>query len=51
MSDKHARGLKAGLQASSWSRERGFADEQNLRRAFRKIVGVVPNEYRARFGA
>jgi len=28
----------------------GFADEQNLRRAFRKHVGVAPTEYRARFG-
>ncbi|HVL77707.1 MAG TPA: GlxA family transcriptional regulator [Sphingomicrobium sp.] len=33
------------------ARECGFADEQNLRRAFRKIVGVVPNEYRASSGA
>jgi len=28
----------------------GFADEQNLRRAFRKHVGVAPKDYRARFG-
>lgn len=28
----------------------GFADEQNLRRAFRKHVGVAPSEYRQRFG-
>jgi transcriptional regulator GlxA family with amidase domain len=28
----------------------GFADEQNLRRAFRKHVGVAPSEYRERFG-
>lgn len=33
------------------ARDCGFADEQNLRRAFRKMVGVLPNEYRARFGA
>jgi transcriptional regulator GlxA family with amidase domain len=28
----------------------GFADEQNLRRAFRKHVGIAPSEYRERFG-
>ena len=28
----------------------GFADEQNLRRAFRRHVGVAPREYRERFG-
>jgi transcriptional regulator GlxA family with amidase domain len=28
----------------------GFADEQNLRRAFRRHVGVAPSEYRERFG-
>lgn len=28
----------------------GFADEQNLRRAFRHLVGVAPRDYRARFG-
>lgn len=28
----------------------GFADEQNLRRAFRRGVGVAPSEYRERFG-
>lgn len=28
----------------------GFLDEQNLRRAFRRHMGVAPREYRARFG-
>lgn len=28
----------------------GFADEQNLRRAFRRHVGVAPSAYRERFG-
>ena len=28
----------------------GFADEQNLRRAFRRHMGVAPSEYRERFG-
>jgi transcriptional regulator GlxA family with amidase domain len=28
----------------------GFADEQNLRRAFRRHVGVAPRAYRERFG-
>jgi len=28
----------------------GFADEQNLRRAFRRHVGVAPRDYRQRFG-
>jgi len=28
----------------------GFADEQNLRRAFRRHVGVPPSAYRERFG-
>ncbi|HEY8574347.1 GlxA family transcriptional regulator [Phenylobacterium sp.] len=29
----------------------GFADEQNLRRAFRRHMGVAPSDYRERFGA
>ncbi|MCR5878975.1 GlxA family transcriptional regulator [Phenylobacterium sp. J367] len=29
----------------------GFHDEQNLRRAFRRRMGVPPREYQARFGA
>lgn len=32
------------------ARRCGFADEQNLRRAFRRHVGVAPSEYRERFG-
>lgn len=29
----------------------GFADEQNLRRSFRRQIGVAPTAYRERFGA
>lgn len=29
----------------------GFADEQNLRRSFRRHIGVAPRAYRERFGA
>jgi transcriptional regulator GlxA family with amidase domain len=32
------------------ARRCGFADEQNLRRAFRRGLGVAPSEYRERFG-
>jgi transcriptional regulator GlxA family with amidase domain len=32
------------------ARSCGFADEQNLRRAFRRHVGVAPRDYRERFG-
>jgi transcriptional regulator GlxA family with amidase domain len=32
------------------ARQCGFADEQGMRRAFRRTLGVVPAEYRARFG-
>lgn len=32
------------------ARQCGFLDEQNLRRAFRRHMGVAPREYRARFG-
>lgn len=32
------------------ARSCGFADEQNLRRAFRKHMGVAPSQYRQRFG-
>jgi transcriptional regulator GlxA family with amidase domain len=32
------------------ARSCGFSDEQNLRRAFRRHVGVPPREYRDRFG-
>jgi transcriptional regulator GlxA family with amidase domain len=32
------------------ARECGFADEQNLRRAFLQVLGVTPADYRSRFG-
>jgi len=31
------------------ARECGFGDEQGLRRAFRRTLGVTPQEYRQRF--
>jgi transcriptional regulator GlxA family with amidase domain len=31
------------------ARESGFADEQQLRRAYKQILGVTPAEYRSRF--
>lgn len=31
------------------ARECGFGDEQRLRRAFRRALGVTPQEYRQRF--
>jgi transcriptional regulator GlxA family with amidase domain len=31
------------------ARDCGFADEQNLRRGFREILGITPQDYRARF--
>lgn len=33
------------------ARQCGFADEQNLRRAFRRHIGVLPTDYRERFGS
>lgn len=45
------RRLESGAQAlKEVARTCGFADEQNLRRAFRRHVGVAPREYRERFG-
>ena len=45
------RRLEAGSHSlKEVARACGFADEQNLRRAFRRHVGVAPREYRARFG-
>jgi transcriptional regulator GlxA family with amidase domain len=45
------RRLESGAQAlKDVARRCGFADEQNLRRAFRRHVGVAPSEYRERFG-
>jgi transcriptional regulator GlxA family with amidase domain len=29
----------------------GFADEERMRRAFRRRLGIAPNDYRAKFGA
>ncbi|QPQ55973.1 GlxA family transcriptional regulator [Allosphingosinicella flava] len=37
--------------AKAIARETGFGNEQNLRRAFRKALGVTPEDYRARFGS
>ena len=39
----------AELRLKAVARRCGFADEQQLRRAFRAGVGVTPAEYRARF--
>jgi transcriptional regulator GlxA family with amidase domain len=39
----------ANLRLKAVARRCGFADEQQLRRAFRVGVGVTPAEYRARF--
>lgn len=45
------RRLEAGSHSlKDVARTCGFADEQNLRRAFRKHVGVAPGAYRERFG-
>jgi transcriptional regulator GlxA family with amidase domain len=33
------------------ARECGFADEQKLRRAFRRALGITPADYRARFSS
>jgi transcriptional regulator GlxA family with amidase domain len=33
------------------ARNCGFGDEQRLRRAFRRALGVTPQEYRARFAS
>ncbi len=46
------RRLEAGAaQLKDLARACGFADEQTLRRAFRRRLGVLPSEYRERFGA
>jgi len=45
------RRLESGAHSlKDLARTCGFADEQNLRRAFRRHVGVAPSEYRERFG-
>lgn len=50
--EEACRRLESGAPAlKDVARACGFADEQNLRRAFRRHVGVAPREYRERFGA
>ena len=45
------RRLEAGsAHLKDLARQCGFADEQALRRAFRRRLGVLPSEYRERFG-
>jgi transcriptional regulator GlxA family with amidase domain len=39
------------VQLKDVARQCGFGDEQRLRRAFRRTLGVTPQEYRARFAA
>jgi transcriptional regulator GlxA family with amidase domain len=48
---EHARSrIESGaLRAKQVARECGFADEQNLRRAFRQVLGVTLADYRSRF--
>ncbi|MGH8308777.1 MAG: helix-turn-helix domain-containing protein, partial [Steroidobacteraceae bacterium] len=36
-------------QLKDVARQCGFGDEQRLRRAFRRTLGVTPQDYRARF--
>jgi transcriptional regulator GlxA family with amidase domain len=38
-------------QLKDLARQCGFADEQTLRRAFRRRLGVLPSDYREQFGA
>jgi transcriptional regulator GlxA family with amidase domain len=46
------RRLESGaVQLKDVARSCGFADEQNLRRAFRRELGVLPRDYRERFGS
>lgn len=44
-----ARIESGAVRVKQVARECGFSDEQKLRRAFRKVLGVTPAEYRARF--
>lgn len=45
------RRLESGAESlKDVARTCGFADEQNLRRAFRRELGVAPSAYRERFG-
>jgi transcriptional regulator GlxA family with amidase domain len=39
------------LRLKDVARQCGFGDEQRLRRAFRRALGVTPQEYRARFAS
>lgn len=42
---------QGGVAVKAVARTAGFGDEQKLRRAFQRQLGVGPAEYRARFGA
>lgn len=45
------RRIEAGAtQLKDVARQCGFSDEQSLRRAFQRVLGVLPADYRARFG-
>ncbi|MGB5133438.1 MAG: helix-turn-helix domain-containing protein [Steroidobacteraceae bacterium] len=45
------RRIEAGpTRMKAIARQCGFADEQGMRRAFQRTLGVAPLEYRARFG-
>jgi transcriptional regulator GlxA family with amidase domain len=44
------RRIEAGaIQLKGVARDCGFSDEQSLRRAFRRLLGVTPQDYRQRF--
>lgn len=46
------RQLEAGAESiKQVAAKCGFADEQNLRRVFHRLMGITPIEYRDRFGA
>ncbi len=51
--DEARRQIESGakLRLKAVARRCGFADEQQLRRAFRQGVGITPVQYRARFAA
>jgi transcriptional regulator GlxA family with amidase domain len=42
---------ESGLPAKRISRRCGFGSEETMRRSFLRVLGVTPQEYRARFGA
>ena len=41
---------RANVSVKQVARQSGFGSEYNLRRAFTANLGVVPTEYRSRFG-